>query len=172
MPRRPSSPSKPDLFATVLRVGDRAPNFILPTAGGKPFQLKDRLGKKILVLYFYPHDFSANCAREARAFRAHYVAFKNLGAEIFGISRDSQKSHRDFIRAESLPFNLLSDPEGKVHRRYGVEKLLGFLPRRTTFVIDSKGVILFKYSSLLRPASHSQKSALALKGFVKKKSRK
>lgn len=172
MVRAPSPSSEPDLFAKTLRVGDRAPDFSLPTAGGKSFRLKERLGKKILVLYFYPHDFSANCAKEARAFRAHYVAFKNLGAEILGISRDSQKSHRDFIRAESLPFNLLSDEDGKVHRRYGVEKVLGFLPRRTTFVIDSKGVILFKYSSLLRPASHSQKSALALQGMAKKKSRK
>lgn len=168
MPSSQTDSPEPGSFKEAPGVGDRAPDFILPTASGKKIRLKDQLGKKIVVLYFYPHDFSGDCTKEARAFRDHYLAFKNLGAEVFGISRDSVESHRKFVRSESLPFNLLSDPEGKAHRLYGVEKVFGILPRRTTYVVEPTGKILFKYSSLLRPHAHPKKSIQALRNVATK----
>src|SRR5438094_6728766 len=139
-----------------VRVGDRAPDFTLPDQTGKPVQLRDLLGRGTVVLYFYPKDQTPGCTLEARAFRDSYEKFTAQGAEVVGVSSDSVGSHRRFAARYDLPFLLLSDRGGAVRGRYGVEKTLGLLPGRVSFVIDRSGVIRHVYSSQLLATRHSR----------------
>src|SRR5438876_9066656 len=141
-----------------VRVGDRAPDFTLPDQTGKPVQLRDLLGRGTVVLYFYPKDETPGCTLEARAFRDSYDRFTAAGAEVVGISSDSVASHRRFATRQRLPFLLLSDRDGTVRQLYGVEKTLGILPGRVTYVIDWEGVVRHIYSSQLRATRHSRES--------------
>ncbi len=139
-------------------VGDTAPDFTLPDQTGTPVRLRDRLGRSNVVLYFYPKDQTPGCTIEARAFRDSHDAFTAAGAEVIGVSADSVASHRRFVANLGLPFTLLSDRGGEVRERYGVEKTLGLLPGRVTYVIDRNGVVRHVYSSQLRVKRHMRDS--------------
>ena len=141
-----------------VRVGDIAPDFTLPDQRGEPVRLRDLLGRKTVVLYFYPKDATPGCTLEARAFRDSYQAFTAQDAEVIGVSSDSVRSHRRFAARHGLPFVLLSDTGGAVRERYGVERTLGLLPGRVTYVIDKAGVVRQVYSSQLRPTRHSREA--------------
>src|SRR5213596_2447436 len=112
-----------------------------------PVRLGDLVGQKTVVLYFYPKDATPGCTLEARAFRDSYQAFTAQDAEVIGVSSDSVRSHRRFAARHGLPFVLLSDTGGAVRERYGVERTLGLLPGRVTYVIDKAGVVRQVYSS-------------------------
>lgn len=139
-------------------VGDVAPDFTLPDQTGTPVRLHDRLGRNNVVLYFYPKDQTPGCTIEAKAFRDSYDAFTAAGAEVIGVSADSVASHRRFVASHGLPFLLLSDRDGEVRASYGVEKTLGLLPGRVTYVIDRNGVVRHVYSSQLRVKRHTRDS--------------
>ena len=139
-----------------VRVGDVAPDFTLPDQSGKPVRLHELLGRKTVVLYFYPKDETPGCILEARAFRDSYERFTGQGAEVVGVSSDSVRSHRRFVARLGLPFLLLSDRSGAVRELYGVEKTLGILPGRVTYVIDKTGVVRNIYSSQLLATRHSR----------------
>src|SRR6266704_3857286 len=141
-----------------VHVGDRAPDFTLPDQTGKPVQLRDLLGRGTVVLYFYPKDETPGCTLEARAFRDSYDRFTTAGAEVVGISSDSVASHRRFAARHTLPFLLLSDRGGGVRELYGVDKTLGFLPGRVTYVIDKTGVVRHVYSSQLLATRHTREA--------------
>ncbi|PWB52662.1 MAG: peroxiredoxin [Nitrosomonadales bacterium] len=123
-------------------VGD----FELPSTGGKPFCLSALHGKKV-VLYFYPRDSTPGCTTEARQFRDLYPQFQAAGCEIYGISRDSLKSHQNFRARQDLPFDLLSDGEEKACALFGVIKMKNMYGKqvrgieRSTFVLDASGVL-------------------------------
>ena len=125
--------------------------------------LDDFKGKRNLVLYFYPKDNSPGCTREACSFRDSYNAFKELGAEVVGVSPDGQSSHSKFARDEQIPFPLLSDPDGSMRKVYGVKATLGFIPGRVTFVIDMNGVIRYVFSSQIQPSRHVEEALRALR---------
>jgi thioredoxin-dependent peroxiredoxin len=148
-----------------VKVGDRAPDFTLPDQTGKPVRLRDLVGSQSVVLYFYPKDETPGCTAEARAFRSSYDRFAAAGAEVVGISSDSVASHRRFAAKQGLPFLLLSDRDGTIRDVYGVEKTLGFLPGRVTFVIDQAGVVRHIYSSQLRATRHSLEALDALQAL-------
>jgi peroxiredoxin Q/BCP len=148
----------------MVDVGDTAPRFRLPSRNGSYVSLDDFQGKKV-VLYFYPKDGTRGCTREACSFRDSYQAFKQLGAEIIGISHDSVNAHKKFAEDEQLPFPLLSDSEGSTRRDYGVKSTLGVIPGRTTFVIDKQGVIRHVYSSQIHPERHVKEALNALKSL-------
>jgi peroxiredoxin Q/BCP len=150
----------------LLEVGDRAPEFRLPSGTGNFVSLSDFIGKKNLVLYFYPKDSSPGCTREACSFRDSYSAFKGLDAEVVGISPDGQSSHEKFARDEQLPFPLLSDLDGSMRRAYGVKPSLGLIPGRTTFVIDKQGIIRHVYSSQMHPDKHVGEALTALRSLT------
>ena len=97
-----------------LKVGDKAPDFTLPSQMGDNVTLSEFLGKKAIVLYFYPKDESPGCTREACSFRDSYDVFTELGAEVLGVSSQSVESHKSFATHHGLPFLLLSDADGKV----------------------------------------------------------
>ena len=124
-----------------VKVGDQAPDFTLSTQSGEQVSLKDFLGKRNIVLYFYPADNTPGCTAEACAFRDSYEVFKGAGAEVIGISTNSAASHQQFAAKHRLPFILLSDPKGIVRKRYGVSATFGLLPGRVTYIIDTQGIV-------------------------------
>src|SRR5579883_2861381 len=97
-----------------LKIGDRAPDFTLPSADGKEVKLSDFAGKKTIVLYFYPKDETPGCTAEACEFRDNHAQFQKAGAEVVGVSSDSVGSHERFAKHHGLPFTLLSDAGGHV----------------------------------------------------------
>lgn len=123
-----------------------APDFELKATGDKIFRLSTHLGKN-LVIYFYPKDDTPGCTDESQQFRELYILFNNLDCEIVGISRDSIKSHENFKKKLSLPFDLLSDTDESVCELYGVIKMKNMYGKqvrgieRSTFVIDKDGII-------------------------------
>lgn len=123
-----------------VRVGDTVPDFTLPDQSGVPVRLGDFLGKKHIVLYFYPKDNTSLCTEEARAFRDSYEVFKDNGAEVIGVSSDAVESHRQFANEHRLPFILLSDVDSVIRKRYGVPTAIG-LPGRVTYIIDRQGIV-------------------------------
>jgi len=143
-------------------VGDVAPDFTLPDQSGTPVRLRDLVGEKTVVLYFYPMDETPGCTIEARAFRDSYEQFSAKDAEVVGVSSDSVRSHRRFAQRHNLPFLLLSDRDGAVRQLYGVEKTLGLLPGRVTYVIDQTGVVRHVYSSQLRATRHPREALTVL----------
>jgi thioredoxin-dependent peroxiredoxin len=129
-----------------LAVGDRAPDFELPSSAGKPVRLSSFKGKNV-VLYFYPKDDTTGCTKEACAFRDNLPKFEGLDAVILGVSKDSLESHSKFIDKYSLNFTLLSDEEGVAHELYDTWKQKTNYGRtymgteRSTFVIGEDGRI-------------------------------
>jgi len=148
--------------AKGLAVGDRAPDFTAPRQGGGTFHLGERLGRRAMVLYFYPKDDTPGCTAESCGFRDRTTAFGEAGAEVVGISGDSVDSHDRFAAKFNLPFALVSDPDGAIRRAYGVAPH-GPLPTRTTFVIDRQGVVRQILSSLPTAVQHVEDALAALK---------
>ncbi len=128
-------------------VGDRAPDFALPNASGETVRLSDFQGQRNVVLYFYPKDESLGCTAQACAFRDSYQDFQDAGAEVIGVSSDSEESHGQFATHHRLPFILLSDRGGAVRKRYGVPATMGVIPGRVTYVIDKQGIVRHVFSS-------------------------
>jgi len=151
---------------TKVSVGDLAPDFTLPDQSGTPVRLGDLVGEKTVVLYFYPKDETPGCTIEARAFRDSYEQFTAKDAQVVGVSSDSVRSHRRFARRHNLPFLLLSDADGAVRRLYGVEKTLGLLPGRVTYVIDQTGTVRHVYSSQLRATRHPREALMVLSALA------
>ena len=126
---------------TDLKVGDKAPEFTLTDERGFLVSLKNFIGSKIVVLYFYPKDFTSGCTKEACSFRDDYHIYEEKGVEVIGVSLDSQESHKKFSEKHNLPFSLLSDNQKEVAKQYGVLGFGSMLTKRVTFIIDKKGKI-------------------------------
>ena len=130
----------------ALAVGDKVPDFELPTDGGGSLSKKDLLGQKV-VLYFYPKDDTSGCTKEAQDFTALTKKFEKSGARIVGVSKDSVKKHDKFKEKYGIPYTLISDEETSLCQTFGVwveksmygRKYMGI--ERATFLIDEKGVI-------------------------------
>jgi peroxiredoxin Q/BCP len=137
-----------------IQVGDRAPDFTLPSQSGEPVRLSDRLGERVVVLYFYPKDDTPGCTAEACAFRDSHEVFAEAGAEVIGISSDSTGRHAAFSGRHNLPFTLLSDQDGRVRKSYGVPPVLGLIPGRVTYVIDRQGTVRHVYNSMTNIGQH------------------
>jgi peroxiredoxin Q/BCP len=143
-------------FRTNVKVGvgSKAPDFTLPSQSGEMVSLSDFLGQKPVVLFFYPKDDTPGCTKEACAFRDEYERFKELDAEVMGISSDSVESHERFAEEHKLPFPLLSDRGEKVRGIYGVPNTFGLFPGRVTYVIDQEGVVRHVFSSQIGVERH------------------
>jgi len=151
-------------LAESVKVGDIAPNFALLSETGEAVELQDYLGKKPIVLFFYPKDNTIICTKEVCHFRDNFDEFKKINnAEVIGISSDTEDSHKQFSEVNKLPFTLLSDPDEDVRREYGVPKTLGIIPGRVTYVIDKDGVIRHIFSSQLNYKRHVNEALSALK---------
>ena len=139
----------------TLTVDGRAPDFILPDQAGKVHRLSDYHGKW-LALYFYPKDSTPGCTEQACRLRDDYLALRQLGLTVVGISLDKADSHARFAHKHALPFTLLSDEQGVVAKAYGA--LWSFGPvkfaKRHTFIIDPFGRIAKIYRKVT-PKTHS-----------------
>jgi peroxiredoxin Q/BCP len=150
---------------TPVKVGDQAPHFTLPNASGNPVNLADFIGTQPVVLYFYPKDDTPGCTTESCAFRDSYEQFKDLGAEVIGISSDSPNSHQQFAQKYHLPFILLSDTENKVRSLYGVPPTLFVIPGRVTYIIDRSGIVRHIFDSQFNFNAHVEEALKVLKGL-------
>ena len=141
-------------MARGIGVGDKAPDFTLPSQSGEQVRLQDRIGQGVVVLYFYPKDETSGCTREACAFRDSHEVFTDAGAEVIGVSSDSVDRHAAFATHHKLPFTLLSDEGGKVRKEYGVPATLGLIPGRVTYVIDRDGTVRHVFNSMTNIDGH------------------
>ena len=131
----------------MLEIGTLAPDFTLPDQNGAPHTLSDYRGQRV-VLYFYPRDNTSGCTRQACAFGELYPQFREKGAVVLGVSKDSVASHKKFEQDHGLPFTLLADTEKAVIQAYDCWKekknygkvSMGVV--RTTYLIDENGVIV------------------------------
>ncbi len=145
-----------------VKVGDEAPDFGGPTSDGSRLGLKDFVGKKNVVLYFYPKDDTPGCTREACSFRDNLQSIRDLGAEIVGVSLDSVQSHGRFASKYELPFPLISDQEKRISKAYGVLRDIGLSTNRVTFIIDTKGKVA-KIFPKVDVTKHTEEVVAALK---------
>ena len=131
----------------TLILDKAVPDFQLPATSGVTFQLSQFLGKN-LIIYFYPKDSTPGCTTQGIQFRDAYTDFQNLNTEIFGVSRDSLKSHENFKAKFSFPFELLADTEELACSLFGVMKMKNMYGKqvrgveRSTFVIDKNGTLI------------------------------
>lgn len=142
----------------MLANGTKAPDFTLPDQNGQPRKLSEYLGQRV-ILYFYPRDMTAGCTKQACAFAELYPQFRERGAAVLGISKDSVASHKKFEEKYGLPFVLLSDPEKTVIQAYDVwkeKKMYGKVSMgvvRTTYLIDEQGIIVKGFEKV-KPAEN------------------
>jgi len=154
----------------LVDVGEKAPDFTLPSDSGDNVSLKAFRGKKV-VLYFYPKDGTSGCTREDKEFRDLFDEFKKENAVILGISKDSVESHRKFKEKHKLPFILLSDTEAKVLKLYGVWKEKHMYGRRfmgterTSFLIDENGIVRKVYRKV-KVKGHAEACLLDLRQTI------
>jgi len=143
----------------MVKLGNKAPSLKLPASNGRTVSLSDYVGKKNVVLYFYPKDDTPGCTTEACGFRDQIKKIENQSAIVLGVSPDPIKKHLKFIEKFSLPFFLLSDEDKKVCEKYGVwveksmygRKYMGVL--RTTFIIDKSGKVARIFEKV-KPKEH------------------
>lgn len=145
-----------------------APPTSFTDESGATVSLESLLGRKTIVLYFYPKDETPGCTVEACSFRDHYEDFVAAGAEVIGVSADDAASHEAFKAKHRLPFRLLTDPAGLAAKAFGVKKTLGLLPGRVTFVIDRQGVIRHRFDSQLRVQKHVAEALALVKSLEAK----
>ncbi|MCH8850264.1 MAG: peroxiredoxin [Chloroflexi bacterium] len=125
----------------MLKEGTAAPEIEATLDDGEAFSLAGFRGKKNVVLYFYPKDFTPGCTKEACAFRDSYDEVEQYDAVVVGVSTDSTESHKAFREKHELPFPLIPDPDKRIVKLYEAKGLLGLMTARMTYVIDKEGTI-------------------------------
>lgn len=155
-----------------MEINKTAPDFNLPDQDGNKHKLSDYKGQWVLV-YFYPKDNTPGCTTEACALRDNFPAFKKLKIQVFGISADSEKSHKKFVDKYQLPFSLLADEDKKTAKKYGVwqeksmfgVKYMGML--RNSYLINPDGKIAKIYEKV-KPSAHAEEVLKDIKQLSKK----
>ena len=156
----------------MIKINSKAPGIILPSTYKDKYSLKDSIGKYI-VIYFYPKDDTPGCTIETNDFNKMLSKFKKLDCEIYGISKDSLKSHDKFREKYKVKFDLLSDEDLKVLKKYKVWGKKKFMGReymginRTTFLIDKKGKII-KIWENVKVKDHAKEVFETLKSIINK----
>jgi peroxiredoxin Q/BCP len=140
-----------------LGVGDIIPVFSLRDQNDSLFNISEYIGKKVLVIYFYPRDESNGCTKEACSFRDNFSDFTNAGAMVIGINSGTVESHQKFMQHHHLPFTLLSDPGNKVLKLFGVKSKF-FITGRESFVVDKSGRIVFTFNSFTNGPAHEKET--------------
>jgi peroxiredoxin Q/BCP len=130
-----------------------APAFSAVASNGKTISLADYRGR-YLVLYFYPKSFTPGCTHETILFRDHYGELQALGAEVLGVSRDTQVVQCAFTDRYEVRFPILSDESGDICRAYAVDRRLWPVAKRVTFLIDPEGVVVARFTHELRIGAH------------------
>ncbi|MEE9348956.1 MAG: peroxiredoxin [Flavobacteriaceae bacterium] len=139
---------------TPLKIGDKLPNFTLKDQDGNDFTSANYIGKKAMVIYFYPKDDTPGCTKEACAFRDEFEVFTDLNAMVIGISSDDVASHKKFALKYKLPFTLLADTKKEVRKLFGVPSFMGAIPGRVTYVINKQGEVAYVFNSMRKAEKH------------------
>jgi peroxiredoxin Q/BCP len=147
-----------------IEIGSSIPTFTLTDQNGNLFDINYVLGKKNLVIYFYPKDDSPGCTAQACSFRDQFEVFKEADAVIIGISGQSVESHKEFAQKHRLPFTLLSDEGDKIRKQFGVPtNFLGLLPGRVTYIADRTGKVIYMFDSQIQATKHVDEALRILK---------
>jgi thioredoxin-dependent peroxiredoxin len=152
-----------------MKTGTKLPNVTLPASGGKDIALADYKGKP-LVIYFYPKDNTPGCTQEGIDFRDLYKDFRKAGAEVLGVSRDSVRSHENFIEKYKLPFPLLSDPDEVACKAFDVIREKSLYGRkymgvdRSTFLFDKAGALKQEWRGV-KVKGHAEEVLAAVKAL-------
>jgi peroxiredoxin Q/BCP len=153
--------------AAIPQAGDKAPLFTGQDQDGKTVKLNSLIGKKIVLLYFYPKDNTPGCTKEACGFRDRMSELQTNNVEVIGVSFDSAESHKHFIAQYKLNFRLLADPEGKIVDAYDVRVVGRKMARRVSFLIGLDGKIVHVTDSG-NPDLHFTEMKTAIAGLKKK----
>jgi thioredoxin-dependent peroxiredoxin len=138
-----------------IKLGDYIPDFSLKDQDGNLFKISNYLGKKKLVIFFYPQDGSLNCTREACYFRDLSDVFDEADAVLIGISSQSVESHKEFAEKNRLRYTLLSDTGNNVRKLFGVPgRVFGLIPGRVTYVADRSGKVVYIFDSQTETQRH------------------
>jgi len=169
--------------AEELKIGGTVPHFSALDDQGKKWDSKDHVGKKVLVVYFYPADMTGGCTKQACGFRDDMSKLKSANVEVIGVSGDTVKNHQLFKKAHGLNFSLLADTEGEIAKTFGVPTRKGgsivrtinneeftlvrnLTASRWTFIIDTKGHLVHKNTSV--KAAEDSKAVLQVIKNLKK----
>lgn len=147
-----------------IEIGNKIPSFQLKDQHGNWFNVESVLGKKNLVLFFYPKDDTPGCTKEACYFRDLYEDFVEANAEVIGISGQSAESHKKFAEKYHLSYTLLSDEGNQLRKKFGVPaNIFGLLPGRVTYVINKDGEVILIFNSQSDIAGHVEEALKTLK---------
>jgi peroxiredoxin Q/BCP len=147
-----------------IKIGDKCPDFSLLDQNGEMVSIKEIIGEKNIVIYFYPKDNTWGCTKQACSFRDSFQDFVDLGCEVIGISTDSVSSHKLFSTKYNLNFKILSDVDDEVRSKFGVPKsFFGLVKGRVTYIIDKNGIVAWKFNSQLNSEGHISKAIEVLK---------
>jgi peroxiredoxin Q/BCP len=142
-----------------IQIGDIIPAFSLPDQNGNIFDINTYVGKKKLVIFFYPQDGSLNCTKEACYFRDLADVFEEVDAIVIGISGQSVESHKEFAEKNRLKYTLLSDERNIVRKLFGVPgRVFGFIPGRVTYVADRSGKVVYIFDSQTETQRHADEA--------------
>lgn len=146
----------------ALQKGDRAPPFSMAGSDGEEWSAEKLRGRRY-VITFYPKDETAGCVKQVCALRDVWEDFRGMDVLVFGVSRDSVEDHKAFIANRKLPYVLLTDATGAIHKAFDVGRRFG-VTNRVSYLIDGEGRISEAYASNLRPATHAAKMLDATRG--------
>ena len=147
----------------ALKVGDKAPDFTLPSTSGKSFALHMDASNKPLILYFYPKDFTAGCTKDSGRCRDKREDLKDFDIDVYGISTDSIETHHKFREKYELPFDLLSDIDGYVSKKYQARLPILNVSKRITYLLDKDHRVAAVYSNLFGAEKHIHEMISQLK---------
>ena len=153
-------------FAAMPQAGDAAPSFAGQDQNGKTVKLTDLIGKKIVLLYFYPKDFTGGCTKEACGFRDRVGDLQTNNVEVIGVSHDTVDSHKKFADEYQLNFTLVADPDGKIIAAYDVKIPMMSLSKRVSFLIGLDGKIVH-VTDAMSPQTHFDEMKAAIAGLKK-----
>jgi peroxiredoxin Q/BCP len=158
--------NKPTILNNMkpINQGDTIPSFSLPDQNGVLFDVANLLGKKKMVIFFYPKDDSPGCTKEACYFRDLFEVFSEADAVIIGISGQSVESHKKFVKKYHLSYTLLSDKGNRIRKLFGVPtNLFGLLPGRVTYIADREGRVAHIFNSQVQAERHVDEALKILK---------
>ncbi len=138
-----------------MKIGAQIPEFPLKDRNGTSISSHSFIGKKKVVVYFYPKDETKVCTAQACAFRDSFQDFLDLGCEVIGISSDSDERHQQFMSRHKLPFILVSDPQKEIRKLFGVPKdVFGLLPGRYTYIFNRDGILIKIFHAAFNANAH------------------
>jgi thioredoxin-dependent peroxiredoxin len=152
--------------AAMPKAGEAAPPFAGPDQDGKTVKLADYAGKKIVLLYFYPKDFTGGCTKEACGLRDRMGELATNNVVVIGVSHDSVESHKKFAEEYKLNFRLLADPDGEIIKAYDVKMPLMAMAKRVSFLIGRDGKIVH-VTDAMNPQTHFDEMQAAIAGLKK-----